>query len=369
MSIEKRCAVSPPVLAAIALLAQSLFDCAVADDVHPDKPVRAASHAPIGVMGEHMHKAGEWMLSYRYMNMDMAGTRIGDDRVSPDSVVTTVANRFFGAPMQPPTLRVVPTEMTMEMHMFGAMYAPTDWVTLMLMANYISKEMDHITYMGGMGTTVLGTFTTESDGIGDTAVGGLFRIHDSERHKVHLNLGITIPTGDIEETDTILTPMGGMPTPRLPYSMQLGSGSWDLRPGLTYNGRNGDLTWGAQYIGTFPLGDNDESYQWGEAHEYGAWFAWSPRPWISSSLRVLYQDKDAIEGIDPMIVAPVQTADPANYGGETLFGYVGVNLAGQRGFIRGHRLALEAGWPLDQNLNGPQMETDFTFTAGWQFAF
>ena len=39
------------------------------------KPVRADSHAPIGVMGEHMHKKGEWMLSYRYMYMDMEGSR------------------------------------------------------------------------------------------------------------------------------------------------------------------------------------------------------------------------------------------------------------------------------------------------------
>jgi hypothetical protein len=90
---------------------------------------------------------------------------------------------------------------------------------------------------------------------------------------------------------------------------------------------------------------------------------------VSASLRVIWQDRDAIEGIDPTIVAPVQTADPKNYGGESLFGYVGVNLAGQKGFIRGHRLALEAGWPIEQELNGPQLETDFTLTAGWQYAF
>ena len=29
---------------------------------------RPDSHAPIGVMGDHMHKEGEYMISYRYMN-------------------------------------------------------------------------------------------------------------------------------------------------------------------------------------------------------------------------------------------------------------------------------------------------------------
>ena len=32
---------------------------------------RPDSHAPIGVMGEHGHKAGEMMLAYRFMAMDM----------------------------------------------------------------------------------------------------------------------------------------------------------------------------------------------------------------------------------------------------------------------------------------------------------
>ena len=33
--------------------------------------IRADSHAPIGVMGDHMHKKGKFMTSYRYMYMDM----------------------------------------------------------------------------------------------------------------------------------------------------------------------------------------------------------------------------------------------------------------------------------------------------------
>ncbi|MEQ8937882.1 MAG: hypothetical protein RLT30_04205, partial [Gammaproteobacteria bacterium] len=64
-------------------------------------PVMADSHAPIGVMGDHMHSKGEWMLSYRYMYMEMAGNRIGENSVTPETIATTVPNRFFGNPMQP----------------------------------------------------------------------------------------------------------------------------------------------------------------------------------------------------------------------------------------------------------------------------
>ena len=35
--------------------------------------IRVDTHAPIGVMGDHLHKQGEIMVSYRYMQMEMAG--------------------------------------------------------------------------------------------------------------------------------------------------------------------------------------------------------------------------------------------------------------------------------------------------------
>ncbi|MEM7539949.1 MAG: transporter [Pseudomonadota bacterium] len=329
--------------------------------------MRPDSHAPFGVMGDHMHKKGEWMLSYRYMFMDMEGNRIDDNNVSPQTIATTVPNRFFGRPGQPSTLRVVPTEMTMEMHMFGGMYAPSDFVTLMVMGMHVEKEMDHLTFMGGMGTNVLGGFTTESSGIGDTSVVGLFRTLDTPNHKVNVKFGGSIPTGSTEERDTILTPMGATPTPRMPYAMQLGSGTFDLLPGATYSGHRHDFGWGAQYAGTIRTGD-DNGYSWGDKHELTGWASYQPLSNVSVSVRLAYQTMGNIDGMDPMIVAPVQTADPDNYGGERLDLLFGINI-GSIPKLNGLRFAFEGGIPVMQDLNGPQMETDFVLTAGAQFAF
>ena len=66
---------------------------ALADEGHE---LDSLDHAPIGVMGDHRHKKGEWMVSYRLMHMDMAGIQIGTDSVTPEQVATTVPNRFFG---------------------------------------------------------------------------------------------------------------------------------------------------------------------------------------------------------------------------------------------------------------------------------
>ncbi|WP_245827501.1 hypothetical protein [Roseovarius gaetbuli] len=75
------------------------------------------------------------------------------------------------------------------MHMLGAMYAPNDRITLMAMLPYITKQMDHLTYQGGAGTTVLGGFRTKSEGIGDVKVSALIGHMTSGNHKLHLNMG------------------------------------------------------------------------------------------------------------------------------------------------------------------------------------
>lgn len=69
--------------------------------------------------------------------------------------MASIPNVFFGLPGQPPFIRIVPTGMTMDMHMLGAMYAPSDRLTLMAMLPYIKKDMDHITFAGPEKTTAI----------------------------------------------------------------------------------------------------------------------------------------------------------------------------------------------------------------------
>jgi hypothetical protein len=326
---------------------------------------RPDSHAPISVMGEHIHNKGELMLSYRYMHMSMQGNRRGSSDISANEIVTTIPNRFANPPTMPPTLRVVPTEMTMAMHMAGVMYAPSDSVTLMAMLNYTDKEMDHVTFAGPMGTNRLGKFTTKTRGIGDTAVSALVRIPTSGSQQWHATLGISLPTGSVDETDTILTPMNSKPTVRLPYPMQLGSGTYDLITGLTYTDHSGAWGWGGQWRSVSRLGENDEHYSRGDEHRLQGWISYLANESLSLSGRLGYYDRGDIDGIDPAIRAPAQTADPSRQGVRQIDLGLGANylLPGHR-----HRMSLELTVPIAQNLDGPQLETDWAITLGWQFA-
>ena len=156
------------------------------DQSHTEnQPARPDSHAPLGVMGDHAHSGGEWMLSYRYMAMSMQHLRDGGDTVS-----TSDALRHF---------TVVPVEMTMQMHMLGAMFAPHDRVTLMAMTSY----RDNVMQMQGDGTHAHShsgndTHRMESAGFGDTTLSGLIPLLRSQNMVVLLSAGLSIPTGSIE---------------------------------------------------------------------------------------------------------------------------------------------------------------------------
>ncbi len=324
--------------------------------------LRADNHAPVGVSGAELMMKGRWMISYSNMRMEMEGNLDGSRSISPEEIVA-LPNIFFGTPGQPPRLRVVPTEMTTDMHMFGIMYAPTNDITIMGMLPYLEKSMKHTTFQGPTGTTELGTFTTRASGIGDIKFSGLFGIYDNNGHRVHINAGLSLPTGSIDEKDDVLAPTGMRPELRLPYPMQLGSGTYDLLPGITYKGRDGDIGWGAQYMATLRLSENDEDYTLGDMHQLTGWTSYSWTPSSSGSLRLTIRDTDAIDGQDPEIVAPVQTANPDFQGGERIDLGLGFNYAVQQGDWQGLRFGAEFGMPLEQDLNGPQMEADWNLTV------
>ena len=150
--------------------------------------------------------------------------------------------------------------------------------------------------------------------------------------------------------------------------MQLGSGTFDLLPGVTYTGKLDKVSWGVQYMGIFRINDH-KGYSLGDIREVTSWLSYQLQPAISVSARAAYKHEDRIDGIDERISLPVQTADPDKYGGDTVNLYFGLNLAGQTGILQGHRVALEAAIPIHQNLNGPQMESDYVVTIGWQYVW
>ena len=304
---------------------------------------RPDGHAPISVMGDHYHKKGEFMFSYRFMPMWMKDNLQSSDDISNEDIYQN--------------FMVAPQKMNMHMHMLGAMYAPSDRVTLMVMGNYISNSMDLRT---GMGVD----FTTESGGLGDITVSSLIKIMNNNRQSLHGNVGISIPTGDIDQRDA--TPM--MNDAQLAYPMQLGSGTWDPSLGLTYLGQSDKFSWGAQSKYKFRLDENSENYTFGNRFDVVGWGAIKVSDYFSFSTSLSYFDTQNTDGVDadlnPMMMPLFNTA---NSGRSQLDFGIGTNFFVPKGSLKDLRIGAEIKIPAYQQVNGIQMKNTLMATFGIQY--
>lgn len=322
---------------------------------HKSGKTMPTSHAPIGVMGDHFHDEGEVMLSYRHSRMLMKGMKDGESSITPSAIVA--AGGAYGYMM-------TPTRMSMDMHMLGAMYAPSNDLTLMLMGHYMDKNMDMINRLNVRSKM-------DTQGWGDTVLSALYRIFEKgcdcgAETRLHATFGLSLPTGSTDEKGMRMGAYGN-----LPYAMQLGSGTFDPILGLTYASENEEYAWGAQAKATFRFGDNDDNWRLGNEYKATLWGAKNMSDWLSASLRIEGTHKGDISGSDANTIgfrAMVPTFDPDNYGGTTVDLGVGFNILFD-GDLKGHRLAFEYTTPVFEDLNGPQMSSHNTFWVGWQYAF
>jgi hypothetical protein len=357
--------------AAAATAATATPDSRCCAQTSEHEHARADANGPISIMGDHTHAAGGWMLSYRAMHMKMDGMRHGDDRVSSADVFTADGGGYM----------VTPEEMSMNMQMIGIMYAPSGALTLMLMANYSDVEMHHrinpamnmlITANGGSDT-----FTTATSGFGDTKLVALYKFYGNERQRAHVGLGLSLPTGSIDEKDKLPVRMIGRVNRVLPAPMQLGSGTFDLLPSITWREQFDSWSFGAQASGTIRLeGENARDYRHGHSFDLTSWASTNLADWISLSSGLNYKytgqlkgEQQGINQVPMMGRNTVTTAYGENYGGERLALLLGVNLLGTSGIANGHNLSVDIRLPLWQDLNGYQLETDWILSIGWRKAF
>lgn len=306
-------------------------------------PAGAASHTAKGKM--MMGMKGVFSFAYKAARMKMEGSRSGTNRLSNAEVLTSFP--------------ITPVRMIRYMHMFSGMYGWSNDLTLMVMAPYFDISMKHLTRTGV-------NFTTKSGGIGDVSLKGMYRVLRSGNHEFLVSGGVSLPTGSIDETDT--TPAGA--NQPLPYAMQPGSGTFDLLPGATYRGRAGAYSWGGQAGAVLRLGRNDADYSFGDRYRVSAWGARRWIDWLSTSLRVNYENRGNVDGADARLnPAIVPTANPDLLGGDRVDLIAGANFTGTAGVIKGQRLFIEFGAPIYQNIDGPQLEVDWVLSAGVKLRF
>ena len=107
----------------------------------------------------------------------------------------------------------------------------------------------------------------------------------------------------------------------------------------------------------------------GNKLDLSLWIAKKLAQSTSLSFRLNGLDWGNIDGADTKLLPmpTVPTKDPNLRGGTRIDALVGINFVTPG--LTSLRLAAEAGAPVYQDLDGPQLETDLVFTLGAQFTF
>ena len=302
--------------------------------------------SPAGVMISHGHPKGGWMLSYTYMKNSFKDNLVGSTKVSDEKI-------FENYLMSPQT-------MTMDMHMLMGMYGAGARLSFMGMIAYSKMDMSmkmlpgvmHV-HTGGTDMATVSDMDMSSSGMADAKLWALYKLSNGEGSSLVASLGVNLPFGTTSYWGSTTNMFAGQ---HLPYGMQLGTGSLDLMPGITYFKKSGKFSWSIQALGTFRPFTNMYDYRWGNDLTANLWGSYQFKKWFSCSLRSETFIASEIDGYDEYI-SPVMEpdADPKNYGGTRSSLYGGLNFYCNSGVMKDSKLGLEFGLPVYQYLNGPQL--------------
>ena len=306
--------------------------------------------------GDTSGTKSKWSLRYKFQRADFEGFNKGTDRLSDNEVL-------FSPGLEPRTddnFPVVPTTITQEVHALIVGYQLSEQLNINLAVPYVKQTTNHISIVPSYAD-----FTIRSSGIGDVSVIGSYQFETSGEGKLQLSLGLSFPTGSIDkEGDTPRAP-GNQ---QLPYTMQLGSGTYDIPASIHYSGTGNGFGWGTELAAKIRLGENDRDYSLGNRFSASTWLRFNKLEWLKPSIKLIYEYSKSIDGKDIDLLVPgafpypASVTNPKMYGGKQARVVLGFKIPV---FAKGNYVELEIGKPFYESLNGPQTREDIRY--GFKF--
>lgn len=305
-------------------------------------------------------QSNRFHFSVSYINVKFDGYKDGKDDLSFDDVL-------WDGPSSDETrtdknFPVVPTVIRQQAIQFEGAYDVSNQLSVNLSIPYIRQETDHISSVPGFDD-----FLIVSEGLGDIEAGVSWLKLLNQNNSLLFNLGLSFPTGSIDEKGR--TPRDAFKDTQLPYTMQLGSGTYDIKPSIIYTGKSGDWSYGANLSLTLRTGENSRDYRLGNVYQGGIWTRYALTDWVQPSFRINAISWDCISGQDDETTLPgpfpypAAVTNPKYFGGEKLLALVGLRFKDPKSRLGNSFFEVEAGLPFYERLNGPQPSEDWRISA------
>jgi hypothetical protein len=324
-------------------------------------PATQRPPAPMGVFGADMPAKGKLLLSISPIWANLSGQRIGTQAVSSQFIVANVP--WWVDPTK--KLRLVPQNISVAVQTGAISYGLTNDLSVVVTASIAEKRLDALTFKGPVGITPLGRSYPDTFGLSDFTTSAIYRVYQDPVHRIQVNLGFAYPFSFNTARFDLLQPDGSVPNIRAFYGMQPGSGTFDIMPGIVYAGNLGQWSWGLSYRGRLPLSRNAQNWSFGDLHEFNGWAGYTLIPGVTTTFRVSGATQGQISGFDREILGRAVPTNPAFYGGQRVELFGGAVVSGKLINFDAASIAFEAGLPVYQNLNGPQIAKNWQ--AGFSF--
>jgi len=307
---------------------------------------------PLSVFGDNLPDPGKLTISVIPTFYDNAHVLVGTQNVAPQQVVTYY--KWYWDPLVP--LTTVPQEQFGEMQTLTLAYGVVKDVSLVVTAGTIERHSYLNIFYGSSNLIERGTSTPGIDTIADASASIVWRAYEDPVNRIKFNLGMSFPTGSNHNIGgAVLSTTGTYAINEAFYGMQPGTGTFDVMPGVLYAGTIAPWSWGLSYRARLPLGVNPEGYMWGNYQELNGWFGYTWIPGLTTTFRTNFNIQNQIVGADWWLIGKLPSANPLWYGGKRIEVYGGADIDGKIFGYPGFSIGLEAGVPVYQNLNGPQL--------------
>jgi hypothetical protein len=290
--------------------------------------------------------ASPWSFTYQYKAVEFQGYLDGTQSLSYDEVL------WNGPTSEPRTAKnfpVLPTLITQKAQILslGYQFSP-HWHGRISVPN-IEQSTDHISIVSNYEN-----FTLKSKGVGDTTIVASYKWFASETNMAfwRFSFGLSLPTGSIDVTGDTPREPGEQ---QLPYTMQLGSGTYDLPIEFSYQ-HTGAHDFNIDLSVNIRTGTNDRNYRLGNNYSLNSGYRMELSPTIKTFASVNFKYSQPIHGQDDSLLVNSPFPYPAGITNPDLYGGKKINL--RLGFLwklpSDFLVSVEVGKPVYQNLNGPQ---------------
>ena len=115
---------------------------------------------------------------------------------------------------------------------------------------------------------------------------------------------------------------------------------------------------------------NESGYALGDLFQTTAWGSYNITNWLAASVRGLYTSQGAIKNQYNGLINQYGPMDyPTNYGGKYWDVGFGMSATVPSGDLAGNRISVEWLQPVQDKVNGYQVERDGSLSATWSVAF